>query len=213
MDNAQRRIHVATLLREFGHEFVGREISDEDLDAIAEQVQNLLDGVARAPLRQRSVPSESAEGFKMTVPSDGRVERHQLFADSVVSGGANPMGLGAYLWREGDVAVMEVTLGNAFEGAPGRSHGGVVASLIDETMGLVMGMQGALAFTAQLDITYRAPTPINKPITARAWLESRSGRKLTIRATVASGEGLVAEATALFIEVDPATFLEHIIDA
>jgi acyl-coenzyme A thioesterase PaaI-like protein len=122
------------------------------------------------------------------------------------------MGLGAYLWREGDVAVMEVTLGNAFEGAPGRSHGGVVASLIDETMGLVMGLQGVLAFTAQLDITYRAPTPINQPITARAWLECRDGRKLTIKATVVSEEGLLAEATALFIEVDPATFLEHIID-
>jgi hypothetical protein len=30
---------------------------------------------------------------------------------------------------------------------------------------------------------------------------------------VSSEEGMVAEATALFIEVDPATFLEHIIDA
>ena len=213
MDNAERRVRVATLLRELGHQFVGREVSDDELDAIVVEVQGLLDRVFRAPVRLRSVPSASAEGFKMTVPSDGQVERHQLFADSVVSGGANPMGLGAYLWREGDVAVMEVTLGNAFEGAPGRSHGGVVASLIDETMGLVMGMQGTLAFTAQLDITYRAPTPINEPITARAWLEGRSGRKLTIKATVSSEEGMVAEATALFIEVDPATFLEHIIDA
>jgi len=213
MDNAERRVRVATLLRELGHQFVGREVSNNELDAIVVEVQGLLDRVGRAPVRQRSVPSAGAEGFKMTVPSDGQVERHQLFADSVVSGGANPMGLGAYLWREGDVAVMEVTLGNAFEGAPGRSHGGVVASLIDETMGLVMGMQGTLAFTAQLDITYRAPTPINEPVTARAWLEGRSGRKLTIKATVSSEEGMVAEATALFIEVDPATFLEHIIDA
>ena len=184
MDNAERRVRVATLLRELGHQFVGREVSDDELDAIVVEVQGLLDRVVRAPVRQRSVPSAGAEAFKMTVPSDGQVERHQLFADSVVSGGANPMGLGAYLWREGDVAVMEVTLGNAFEGAPGRSHGGVVASLIDETMGLVMGMQGTLAFTAQLDITYRAPTPINEPVTARAWLEGRSGRKLTIKATV-----------------------------
>ena len=47
------------------------------------------------------------------------------------------MGLNASLWREGDVAVMEVTLGRAFEGAPGRAHGGIVAALLDETMGLV----------------------------------------------------------------------------
>jgi len=213
VDNAERRVLVATLLRELGHEFVSREISDQELDAIAQQVQHLLVRVGHAPRRERSLPGEMAEGFRLTVPEDGSVERHQLFANSVVSGGANPMGLGAYLWREGDVAVMEVTLGNAFEGAPGRSHGGVVASFVDETMGLVMGMQGVLAFTAQLDITYRAPTPINQPITARAWLASRTGRKLTIKATVTAGDVTLAEATALFIEVDPATFLEHIIDA
>jgi len=60
----------------------------------------------------------------MAIPEVGKDERHQLFSDSIVTGAANPMGLGGYLWREGDVAVQEVTLGKAFEGAPGRAHGG-----------------------------------------------------------------------------------------
>ena len=123
--------------------------------------------------RERTIPSGALANFKMAVPAEGQVERHQLFSDSIVSGGANPMGLGGYLWREGDVAVMEVTLGKAFEGAPGRAHGGIVAALIDETMGLVLAINEQLAFTAQLDITYVAPAPINEPIFARAWLKSR----------------------------------------
>ncbi len=208
----ERRVEVATRLRALGHEFVARDLSDDDLDAFAVTVDELLARARHAPRRQRRVPRASVDSFAMAVPDEGQVEKHQLFADSVVSGLANPMGLGAGLRREGDQAVMEVVLGAAFEGAPGRSHGGVIAALVDETMGLVMGLQGVLAFTAQLDITFRAPAPVDQTLTARAWLDERRGRKLTMKATVAAGDVLVAEATALFVSVDPATFLEAAIE-
>jgi len=208
--NDERRASAASRLRAFGHEFVARDLSDEVLEEIARRAGVLLDLVRAAPLRVRTVPSATLTDFKMTVPSVDAIEKHQLFTDSVVSGGANPLGLGAVLWREGDVAVIEATLGQAFEGAPGRAHGGVVAALIDETMGLAMALQGALAFTVQLDITYQAPTPVNETIIARAWLESRQGRKLTIKAVVRSGDLVVAEATGLFVSVDPMKFLAHL---
>jgi acyl-CoA thioesterase FadM len=64
-----------------------------------------------------------------------------------------------------------------------------------------------LAFTAQLDITYKAPTPVNEPITAEAWMASRDGRKLRLECTVQAGETVIASATALFIAVDPSIFL------
>lgn len=213
MTNLEHRIRVATLLRELGHHFVSREMSDEELDRLGDEVRGLLDRVARAPVRERNLVRGAVEQFSISIPAEGQVEKHQLFADSVVSGRANPMGLGALLWREGETAVMEVTLGRAFEGAPGRSHGGVVAALIDETMGLAMGMQGALAFTAQLNIAFRAPTPIDEPIVARAWLDGRDGRKLQIKASVTSGTTVVADAEALFITVDPETFLQHLVDS
>ncbi|MFI5035358.1 MAG: PaaI family thioesterase [Acidimicrobiales bacterium] len=211
MDPA-RRVEVATRLRALGHEFVARDLSDEALAAMGESVDELLAVVRAAPVRQRRVPRASVEAFALAVPEEGRLVKHQLFADSVVSGLANPMGLGAHLWRDGSAAVMEVTLGAAFEGAPGRSHGGVVAALVDETMGLVMGIQGVLAFTARLELTFRAPTPIGVPIVARAWLAGRDGRKLTILATVVADDEVVAEAEALFIEVDPSTFLEAAVE-
>lgn len=209
----QRRAEVATRLRELGHEFVSRDLSDDQLDELGRDVERLLDEVRAAPERERRLPRGGADDFAMSVPAPGETQRRELFADSMVSGLANPMGLGAQLWRDGDEAVMEVTLGAAFEGAPGRSHGGAVAALVDETMGVVMGMQGVLAFTAQLDITFRAPAPIGQPVVARARLDHRRGRKLALRATVTAGDLLVAEATALFITVDPATFLEAALDA
>lgn len=132
-----------------------------------------------------------------------------MLSDSIVSGGSNPLGLGAELWREGATACMRATLGKAFEGAPGRAHGGVLAALLDETMGLVNAMDGALAYTAQLNITYLAPAPINVPITSRASVVAREGRKVTVEGVIDAGDIVIARATALFITVDPATFLAH----
>jgi len=201
---------AATLMRELGHDFVAHDLDDEQLDEIRAHLEELQRIVAHGQLRTRVVPSGALQSFKMAVPSENSLEKHQLFSDSIVSGGSNPMGLGGYLWREGDVSVMQVTLGKAFEGAPGRAHGGIVAALLDETMGLVMAINDVLAYTVQLHISYLAPTPVNEPIIARAWLKERDGRKLLIAATVQAGETELASATGLFIAVDPQKFLEHL---
>jgi acyl-coenzyme A thioesterase PaaI-like protein len=205
----ERRARAASLAREFGHEFVARDLNDEQLDEVTARLTELVDLVRDAPPRQRVMTSEGLANFKMAIPRENEVVKHQLFSDSVVSGAANPMGLGGYLWREGDTAVMEVTLGKAFEGAPGQAHGGIVAALLDETMGLVNAINEVLAFTAQLDITFLEPTPVNEPITARARLARSDNRKHFIEAELLAGSRVVATASALFIAVDPSKFLRH----
>ena len=211
MTNEERRIRAAKLLRELGHDFVARAFDDEQLDEMTSQLATVLDVAKRGEPRVRTFSSDRSS-FASMIPEGRSGEKHQLFLDSIVSGGANPMGLNASVWREGDVAVMEVALGRAFEGAPGRAHGGVIAALLDETMGVVHVLNEALAYTAQLDITYIAPTPIGETITARAWLARREGRKLYIDASLHSGDVKLASATALFIAIDPATFAQSATD-
>lgn len=212
MTNAELRAEAARRLRLLNHEFVARVLSDQQLEALSEGLDELERVLEGADHRQRVVASEDLQHFRLVAPKDDRTARHSLFADSFVSGAANPLGLGASLRREGDVAVMEVTLGRAFEGAPGRAHGGVVAALVDETMGLVLALHEVLAFTGRLEISYLAPTPIGEPITARAELVERRGRKLSIDATVHAADTLVARASALFITVNPAHFLEPLVE-
>jgi len=207
MDSAELRVFTAGLLRELGHEFVAKELPDETLRHLVDHLSTLLNEMVSLPSRQRSLAGSSWEQFRRDLPEYQKDERKQLFADSIVSGGSNPMGLGAHLWRDGEQAVMEVTLGKAFEGAPERAHGGVVAALIDETMGLVLAIHEALAFTVQLNISYLAPTPINETLHARAWLQERDGRKLHMAAEVIAGDTTIATATSLFISVDPNRFL------
>ena len=117
------------------------------------------------------------------------------------------MGIAAHLFRTGTEAVGQVTLGPAFEGAPGRAHGGIVAALIDETMGLVFSINSTLAFTGRLTVTYRAPTPLGVPLEVRARMAGQSGRKLTVTAELKAGEQLLAQGEGLFIAVDPKHFL------
>jgi uncharacterized protein (TIGR00369 family) len=207
----EQRIVAASLMRELGHEFVARDLSDDQLDDLSEELREMLERVRDAAPRVREFSRDRLEEFTLTIPTIDEIGQRQLFSDSVVAGAANPMGLGAQLWRDGDVACMRVTLGEAFEGAPGRAHGGVVAALLDEVMGLMNVIHGAMAFTAQLDITYHAPTPVGEPITARAWLVRRDERKHFVEATLHANEVLVASAKALFIAMDRSTFLEQLL--
>jgi acyl-coenzyme A thioesterase PaaI-like protein len=209
--NEEKRIASAALLRKLGHEFVGRELSDDQLDELSRELLVLLDAIHDAPIRVRAFSRDRLEEFTLTIPTIDEIGQRQLFSDSIVAGAANPMGLAAQLWRDGDVASMRVALGKAFEGAPGRAHGGVVAALFDEVMGLLNVIHGAMAFTAQLDITYLAPTPVGEPIVARAWLTRRDDRKRYVEATLHADDVLVASAKALFIAIDRATFLEQLL--
>ena len=211
MTNEELRIGAASLMRQLGHEFVARTLSDDELEALSRNVRTLLDDIRTAPPRLRELSRDRLEEFTLTIPTFDEIGERQLFSDSIVAGAANPMGLAAQLWRDGDVACMRVTLGKAFEGAPGRAHGGVVAALLDEVMGLMNVIHGAMAFTAQLDITYVAPTPVGEPIIARAWLARRDNRKQFVEATLHADDVLVASAKALFITLDRSVFLEQIL--
>jgi acyl-coenzyme A thioesterase PaaI-like protein len=209
--NEELRIETASLMRQLGHEFVGRTLSDDELETLSRTMRTLLDEVRTAPPRVRELSRDRLEEFTLTIPTFDEIGEHQLFSDSIVAGAANPMGLAAQLWRDGDVACVRVTLGKAFEGAPGRAHGGVIAALLDEVMGLMNVIHGAMAFTAQLDITYVAPTPVGEPIIARAWLARRDNRKQFVEATLHADDVLVASAKALFITIDRSVFLEQIL--
>jgi acyl-coenzyme A thioesterase PaaI-like protein len=209
--NEELRVVAASLMRDAGHEFVARALSDEQLTDLIDEMRGLRERIRDAPPRIRELSRDRLEEFTLTIPTFDDVGARQLFSDSVVAGSANPMGLAARLWRDGDVACMQVTLGRAFEGAPGRAHGGVVAALLDEVMGLMNIIHGAMAFTAQLDITYLAPTPVGEPILARAWLASQDNRKQFVEATLHANGTLVASAKALFITIDRSALLEQLL--
>jgi acyl-coenzyme A thioesterase PaaI-like protein len=197
------RIEAATALRSLGHAFVGHEIDDAVLRRIATAVEELLPVVEAGAPRSRPVDDMKRHMFD-TPPEDGESMDH--FPDCVVSGVANPMGVAISVHREGHDAVARVTLGSAFEGAPGRAHGGIVAAVFDDSMGFVLSMERTPAFTGRLTISYLAPTPIGEELEFRCRLRERNGRKLLMEGEATAAGQPIATAEGLFISIPPERF-------
>jgi acyl-coenzyme A thioesterase PaaI-like protein len=200
------RVATAAAMRRLGNALVDRQVDDGLLLRIRRQIEELLPLVEAGEPRPHAFLEHGTAIFTSTVRDGKASAPRNGFPDCIVSGSANPMGVAARLWREGDEAVLTTTLGPAFEGAPGRAHGGIVAALIDETMGLVLSIISTPAFTGRLCVTYRGPTPLGQPLEVRARMAGRTQRKLTLTAELRTEDRLLAEAEALFIAVDPERF-------
>ncbi len=198
------RLGAAAAMRRLGHAIVGHDVADEALERLTITVEDLLAQVEASPRRQRPTLNMNRDLFVVPPPQGGTRGSH--FTDCIVTGPANPMGVAAKVRREGDDAVLRSTLGEAFEGAPGRAHGGIVAALFDETMGFVLSITCTPAFTGRLTVTYRAPVPIGVPLEFRARLTGRDGRKLLMTGEARQAGTVLAEAEALFVAVDPERF-------
>jgi acyl-coenzyme A thioesterase PaaI-like protein len=198
------RIEAAAALRELAHAFVGHELDEATVVATRDWARRETAALHRKPprsrlmLMKRLLDSTDSPAWR---PGEGAG-----FEDRAVGGLANPTAIVFDAWREGDVMVADLELGAAFEGAPGRAHGGIVAAAFDDFTGAVIGMLDQPAFTGELTVRFVQPVPVRTPLRFRTWLESRDGRKLRIHADAHAGEQLVATCKAIYITVDPLIF-------
>jgi len=193
------RVETARSLRELMHALVANERDDETLAQVGALVQAataLLDG---APRRTRTIPDFDAITAMREAGIDPTV---QAMGDRAVAGAANPTSVHLEPRVVDGEAVAEVWFGPAFEGAPGRVHGGIVAAVFDDLFGFALAMVRSPGFTGRLTVHFRAPVPIEHDIEFRARVGKRDGRKLTVHAEARLDGRLLAEADALFILVD-----------
>ena len=211
-DELDARTRMATALQTLGHHLVGHRVEPDLADRVAAIAESLTADVATRPSRNRTAEIAANPRFATRLsgarPEPIGVDGNpmDLFRDSIVSGRTNPMGIGLEVRRQGDTVTATTTLGPAFEGAPGRAHGGVVAAILDETMGYVLPIIGELAYTANLNIDYVAPAPLHRQLRVTASLRDRAARKLWIEAHGESDQGTFVRAEALFLAVDLTKF-------
>lgn len=143
----------------------------------------------------------TANGTNLTLSEvvDG-VRRH--YDDGCFAcGRANQSGLHIEDFREipGGVAAGFVP-GPQHRGTFGVLHGGLAATALDEIMawaGIILA--GVLCVTANLELRFRQPVPVEKPLEVSAWLKERSGRRLRITGQLATPAGPAVEATGLYV--------------
>ena len=199
------RIRAGTAIRELGHAFIGRNATLDQLDRLADAIEGINAELWPATPRTRGRSSQFADRQIADYPQ-GRFEHD--FDDRPVSGRSSPWGLDLELHRHGDEIEALVTLRSAHEGAPDRSHGGVVAALFDDVFGYVLGVIHQPAFTGDLYIRYAAPTPLFRQLACRVRLTERLGRRLLMTGELRDVEtgGVLVTARATFIAVDPEAF-------
>ena len=98
----------------------------------------------------------------------------------------NPKGLHAdFLFDEeqGEVR-FEYTPTKDFEGAPGYSHGGMLATILDEAQGVLCFHVGHSVMTEKLHMNYHKATPLFQAFKVRAWLTAVRKRRLYTRAVI-----------------------------
>ncbi|KAJ5825836.1 hypothetical protein N7474_002974 [Penicillium riverlandense] len=116
-----------------------------------------------------------------------------------------------------DIAVF-VQVGPALNGFEDVAHGGIVASLLDETLSFCVeawrcsfdlaakrpAAQQTRLYTANINISYRAPATTPGIIGITAWLRWMDGRKWFLEARMTDQHGKVlAEAQTLYVSQKP----------
>jgi uncharacterized protein (TIGR00369 family) len=118
-------------------------------------------------------------------------------------GPANPAGLHLEFFRAEDgVVVCPTTIPGTFDGHPGYLHGGIIATLLDETMSKAVRALGVSAMTRQLEAEYLRPVPSDAPIRLEGRIVHSEGRKHWAEAKILNDRGKeLALGKGLFIEV------------
>lgn len=120
-------------------------------------------------------------------------------------GDANPVGLHLdFLMAEDRSVVCEHTVGDLYEGPKGYVHGGLIATLLDETMSKALRAHGIVAMTRHMSVDYLRPVPSTEPIRMEGALQRSDGRKHWVEARIVNGSDTVlAHSKGLFVEVLP----------
>lgn len=184
---------LANAIRRVTNQLVLTAATPERLTEAAEQIEAVADALAPA-----------TPEWTLSVPAfvDSR-DPHSYFPFSPQIGLSNPLAPPVRVWIDDDDVVHgTANLDAAYEGPPGCVHGGIIASLFDEILGIANITARLGAMTGTLTITYRSPTPLKTDLTLTARNLGIEGRKVRAEGTIHAGDRLCAECHGIFIVVD-----------
>src|ERR1700749_3808171 len=96
-----------------------------------------------------------------------------------VFGQNNPDGmhLKFTLDEERQTFVCKFRLSKRYTGPPGHTHGGIIASILDDAMGKVNTLRHVIALTKEMTVEYLKPVPLHKPLRVESREVSVHGRQ------------------------------------
>jgi uncharacterized protein (TIGR00369 family) len=112
-----------------------------------------------------------------------------------------------------DCFVCRFRLGKRYTGPPGHSHGGIIATILDEAMGKVNKLRHVVALTSQITVDYLKPVPLNKPLRVESREVRVNGRRHINMAEILNPNGeVLARSRGTFIAIDPHRMFAKFVD-
>jgi len=120
-----------------------------------------------------------------------------------VCGMENPIGLKLFFYTDDQGrTIARFRPREEHQGYPGYLHGGIISTLLDETMGRVLTHQEVWAMTGRLEIKFRKPVPLDQELTIVAELTRDRSRAYEAVGEIRLPDGTVlAEAKGLYLRV------------
>ncbi len=189
MAGAARRVLSAARVTAAGDDSVS------EAAGLLEQAARLLEAQQMQGLHRQGVMGELESGFESRDPM-------QFFPYSPIIGRLNPAAPPAEFWVEGVEVHGRMNLSPVYAGPPGLVHGGIIAMVFDELLGVVNVVNGQGGYTGTLTVTYQRPTPLLTDITMRAWSSGGEGKKLYASGEMAHGDVVTASAEGIFVRAN-----------
>jgi hypothetical protein len=191
-DEWQAKRRVAKALKQLTDVLVTSTPPIEELQGIAQSLEQTAGRFASYPRlygRAAFMAGENHGNFGQLA--------HEL---NPLSGLSNPLAPPVNMWIKGDRAFGKVTVGWAYEGPPGTLHGGYVAAIFDQFLGMAQMIGKQPGMTGILTTRYHQRTPLNTELRLEAWIEKLDGRKTMVRGEMHAGDILTASCDGLFIQ-------------
>jgi uncharacterized protein (TIGR00369 family) len=169
---------------------------------------------------ERHLPSETMAD-KLNVSHEhpqenpGREVRQPNSHGCFVCGIGNPIGLKMVFYEDHEKAQVraELTVPDSYRSYPGVVHGGIVATILDETSGRALmihtGDINTFFATARMEVRYRRAAPTNTPLVAVGWVERMGQSRGRVKGELRLADGTVlATCESLVVRPRP-EFLER----
>ena len=164
-----------------------------ELNAIAEGIEQQADALARS---HRLTGMTAFQRADETLYGDRIRLGYEM---NPVFGKSNPLAPPFNIWIDNERAYGQVRMDWQYEGPPNSVHGGFVAALFDQFLGVAQKMTGQPGFTGTLSVRYIKPTPIATDLRLEGWVDRVEGRKNFMIAEMWAGDLLTARCEGIFI--------------
>lgn len=187
---AKRR--VADAIKQLTEALVTSSPSIAEMQTIASKLEATTADFRQSPriFGRRTWAETGAHG------SYGQIS-HEL---NPLAGWSNPIAPPLNSWIEGDRAYATCECGWVYEGPPGSVHGGMVAAIFDQFLGMAQLLGGQPGMTGYLHMNYHNRTPLNTELKLEGWLIKVEGRKTLMRGEMFADGVMTSSCEGLFVQ-------------